>query len=639
MSLMRTLVLTVALAAIGAANARAQSNRGETPAAASRTFVFYSNPLTNLHDFLVWSARSREPVEPASNCLADLPSEERAAFEHAREHYKVFGTPAGNRLLLALRYRLAGFGDFGLADGAEVAAALAELRLAAPAYEKCWWPSHDARNRRWIAALVPLLTTHEERLSERLSELYGSELGRPFPVDVVSYATFTGADSVVNPNHLLVSSVTPSITGYAALELIFHEASHTVFSPGVATNGRLWTELEAAAKADGAPLPPDFWHALLFYTTGSAVKARLAESGIAHEQYLYAEGLFERSWPGYREPLERFWQPYLDGRVSRPAALAQLVAAHKLPGRGAAFVAASRTFVFYSDIVANLHDFLVLNARSEKPVEPAADCLTRLPLGQRAAFEHAREHYAKTFANSAGELVLLSMRWQLAKLGDIALADPALITATVAELSSARAAYETCWWPAHDARNRRWITGLLPLLERNEDALRTRLAELYGQEVARSLPVDVVGYTSVDGGSPVLNPHHLLISSARPSTEGYSALEALLRQASQTLFGLRAPGPLWRTLQQASNSAGKPLPESFLRLLLLFTTGRTVQARLAQQGVSDYVPWVYSGGLFEQSPPEHRDAIESIWERYLDGRLPMIEAAQQIVTALPAFPR
>ena len=144
---------------------------------------------------------------------------------------------------------------------------------------------------------------------------------------------------MIDPNHLLISSIEPSNAGYAALEVVFHEASHTVFGPGL--EGRLWTELEAAAKADGAPLAPNFWHAMLFYTTGSTVKARLAERGIDYEQDLYTEGLFERSWPGFRQPLERLWQQHLDGRVSRMEALKLIVAAHKLPDRGETLVAAS----------------------------------------------------------------------------------------------------------------------------------------------------------------------------------------------------------------------------------------------------------------------------------------------------------
>jgi hypothetical protein len=118
-------------------------DRGGPLVAASRTFVFYSDPVFNLHDFLVWNTFSREPVEPAADCLAGLPAEHRAAFARAREHYKVFASPAGNRLLLALRFRLAGFGDFRLADAAAVEAALAVLPPAAPAYEKCWWSTHE----------------------------------------------------------------------------------------------------------------------------------------------------------------------------------------------------------------------------------------------------------------------------------------------------------------------------------------------------------------------------------------------------------------------------------------------------------------------------------------------------------------
>jgi hypothetical protein len=441
---------------------------------------------------------------------------------------------------------------------------------------------------------------------------------------------------VVNPHHILISSASRSNAGYSGLEILFHEASHTVF--GARTGGRLWAELEAATRADGAPLPPDFEHAMLFYTTGSAVKARLADRGIDYEQYLYTEGLFERAWPAYRGPLERLWQPYVDGRVPMTEALKQIVAAPKLPDRGDALVAASRTFVFYSDSVTNLHDFLVWNARSQGAVEPKPECLADLAPAQREAFEHARDHYAKTFANGAGELILLSLRWRLANFGEFNLADPTQIAATVAELAPAAPAYEVCWWPQHDERNRRWIANLQPLLDANEDALRLRLADLYGRELARWLPVDVVGYAGVDAGSPVLNPHQLLISSGRLSDPGNS-LEVLFREASQTIFGPRAPGALWQALQQVSSSAAKPVPEAFSRLLPFFTTGKAVQARLVEQGMRDYNPYVYGEGLMERSLPAHREVLERAWQPYVDGRVPMADAVKQLVEALPAESR
>ncbi|HVS23493.1 MAG TPA: hypothetical protein VMU03_07195, partial [Gammaproteobacteria bacterium] len=82
-----TFVLVFAVLAAGVVAAQpadAPPDRGDALVAASRTFLFYSDRVTNLHDFLVWNARSKEPVEPAPDCLARLPAKQRAAFEHAR---------------------------------------------------------------------------------------------------------------------------------------------------------------------------------------------------------------------------------------------------------------------------------------------------------------------------------------------------------------------------------------------------------------------------------------------------------------------------------------------------------------------------------------------------------------------------
>lgn len=307
------------------ATAYALPERSSVEVARTTSFVFYSDALINLHDFLVWNARSRESVEPAAECLARQAAIPRAAFAAALAHYQVFARPSGDRLLLALRYRLAGYGDLGLADPAAVEAAMERLAPAATVYAHCWWPAHDARNRRWIAQLQPLLDTHGPALHARLATLYGKAPARPLPVDVVGYGSFSGADSVTDPDHLLVSSLRPSNQGHAALEIVFHEASHTLFGPRI--EGPLWQALQAAARDRHVTLPADFWHALLFRTTGDAVRAQLSTVGIDYLPYIDSQGLFERSWGGFRTPLERHWQPYLDGKLSRADALSRLVEA------------------------------------------------------------------------------------------------------------------------------------------------------------------------------------------------------------------------------------------------------------------------------------------------------------------------
>ncbi|HEY5567497.1 MAG TPA: hypothetical protein VIM81_09665 [Gammaproteobacteria bacterium] len=304
----------------------ALANREPSFVAATRGFVFHSDATINLHDFLIWNARAEQPIDPRPDCVSDLPGAERQALEQAQEYYdQTFADPAANnRLLVALRYELAGFTDLSLVADEVMAPAFAELRAAAPAYRTCWWTEHDARNREWIAELVPRLIAHEDFLRARLSQLYEAELNARIPVDVVGYVSFGGANSLVAPDHLMISSVDPANKGDSALEVVFHEASHTLL--GV-ERGAVWEALEEAVTTVGLEqLPRDLWHTVLFFTTGKAVEARLAERGVAnYEPYVYREGLFDRAWPQFREPLEAHWEPYLEGRIDMAEAARRLL--------------------------------------------------------------------------------------------------------------------------------------------------------------------------------------------------------------------------------------------------------------------------------------------------------------------------
>ncbi len=213
------------------------------------TFAFYSDAVINLHDFLVWNSRSRAPVEPAPDCLAGLPAEQRAAFEHAREHYKCSRRPreigccgrcvtgsrasttSASRIPRLSRSRSGSYArrrphtrNVGGRRMTRVTGAGSRRSAVARGTRGCVERALERAVRQQAPPAV----------SRRRRELRG----------------YTGADSVVHPDHLLISSVAPANTGYAALEVVFHEASHTVFGPGL--DGRLWTELEAAEKPTGA---------------------------------------------------------------------------------------------------------------------------------------------------------------------------------------------------------------------------------------------------------------------------------------------------------------------------------------------------------------------------------------------------
>lgn len=297
---------------------------GARPATVLETdlFAFRSDMRFNLHDFLVWNAREAEPVDPRPTCLAALPDAEREGWKHARAHYAETFNRAEpfDRLVVALWFELAGFALVEIVPDEERAPSRQHLDAAEAAYRACWWADHDARNRAWIAALAPSLDAHERALRAGHARALGADWSGRIPVDVVGYVSWAGAGTLVDPNHILVSSADPRHHGDAALEVVFHEASHTLLGPG---RGAVWDALvDAVAPAH------ELWHPLLFHTSGWLVARRLAERGSpGYVPYVYRNGLYERAWPALREPIETHWEPYLEGRIDLQEAAERLVAA------------------------------------------------------------------------------------------------------------------------------------------------------------------------------------------------------------------------------------------------------------------------------------------------------------------------
>ena len=111
--------------------------------------------------------------------------------------------------------------------------------------------------------------------------------------------------------------------GFDALEVVFHDASHLLMGRGAPVQ----QALEKAASDAGYSLPGELWHIVLFYTTGEVVRSTLEQAGNpGYKMMVFA--IFERpAWPGYREPLETAWRPYVEGRRSLSEAAAALIEA------------------------------------------------------------------------------------------------------------------------------------------------------------------------------------------------------------------------------------------------------------------------------------------------------------------------
>jgi hypothetical protein len=319
-------------------------------------FEFHSGFWLNLHHTLYRQARLQRSSAAGANAVAttsgmnNLSSADQRAWSSALAYY--VKTYADKDLTVSLEMILINnqLGDFetcqdlsGLkkktCDAGLPAQLTQTLESAAAVYRAHLWAEHDRANRRWIAAVAPLIRRNGLDLSHRLAEIYQTPWPRErIRVDVVSFASSTGAYTTLDPLRVTVSATDARNQGAEALEVLFHEASHGIADT---VEDAIFRECRQRDK----PIPRDLWHALLFYTTGEVIRPLASgnpDSGAAgssssasaspgtsygYVPYAVREGLYKRGWENYLRVLTQYWQPYLDGRVEFSDAIAHMVSA------------------------------------------------------------------------------------------------------------------------------------------------------------------------------------------------------------------------------------------------------------------------------------------------------------------------
>ena len=286
-------------------------------------FDFHSAFWINEHVFLHALSRTNSPIGEM------LPGNATPAeHEQWRNAVTVYGERHGSQSLLAnvgliiLTGRLADAESEPSLEKVDISVeARAVLEGAAPVYRRYWWPSHDAANRRFMMNLQPLLDRHGAEIAARLAKSYGTVWpDRPIRVDVVPDASPPGnAHTTIYPTHIKIAAADPRHAGLAALELIFHEASHAWGPP-------LMKDVDDAAARAGKPVPGNLWHAILFFNAGFITADVLRAAGIArYEMYGDSQGVFDRLLKGSRAPMAEYWPLYLTGRISREEAVQRIV--------------------------------------------------------------------------------------------------------------------------------------------------------------------------------------------------------------------------------------------------------------------------------------------------------------------------
>lgn len=329
------MLLSAPSASLGAGPERA-------PVATTPHFTFYSDFATNLNDALIVAGSARNGGEPElfhageeASCFGELAPSARAGWNRAVDYYAEIISPVGwsDRQQWLLRMDLASLeeAEDDQARGfVDIAGGF--WATATPAYRACRWATQDAENRRWVDNLKPRLAAHGPAIARRLEQLYQTPLhGLPIGVDIVPAAPPVGADTIILApagGHILVSS---AIEERDALEIVYHEASHTLAATW--RHDPLPQALAQAAKELDVELPGDLWHVVLFYTTGEAVRRTLEEAGKpGYTPYVYVQNLWDGRWGRYRDAIEQTWPAYVDGERTLSEAALDLLRALGEPG-------------------------------------------------------------------------------------------------------------------------------------------------------------------------------------------------------------------------------------------------------------------------------------------------------------------
>ena len=257
------------------------------------------------------------PAEEAEG-LALLNEQERQAW---REAVAVYSASVSKRdavfdramfdLTNALRRAPENRAAATLAIDPEVAAA---LDRAAPIYRKAWWEKHRDSNRRWVASMQAPLQQYGAKVLAYISRAYREPWMKDgYPVNVSAWSNWAGAYST-NDSLLVVSSQSKGNQGLHGFEITFHEAMHQ-------WDDEMDARLLKVAKANDLKFDELLSHAMIFYTTGEAMKSVVP----AHVPYAELAGIWKGRMGVYKPALDAHWRPYLDGKSTLDAALVALL--------------------------------------------------------------------------------------------------------------------------------------------------------------------------------------------------------------------------------------------------------------------------------------------------------------------------
>jgi hypothetical protein len=194
-----------------------------------------------------------------------------------------------------------------------VAAALAS---AAPIYRRVWWPRHRESNRTWLAGMQEPLKKFGPQILSYVTRVYQEPwMTGGFPVNLSAWSNWSGAYSTATFDSLLVvATMNPGNRGLHGFEITFHEAMHQ-------WDEEIDARLMNIAKANKLKFNDLLSHAMIFYTTGEAMRSVVPD----HVPYAEIAGIWKGRMGAFKPALDKYWKPYLDGKITLDEALTGLL--------------------------------------------------------------------------------------------------------------------------------------------------------------------------------------------------------------------------------------------------------------------------------------------------------------------------
>lgn len=194
------------------------------------------------------------------------------------------------------------------------AALAAALDRAAPIYRKAWWPRHRDGNRAWLQSMQDPLKQYGPPLLAYVARAYQEPwMTGGFPVQISAWSNWAGAYST-SESLLVIGTRNKGNAGLHGFEIMFHEAMHQ-------WDEEIYARMTSIAKANNLKIPNQLSHAMIFYTTGEAMRTVVA----THVPYADVAGIWKGRMGAFKPALDAHWKPYLDGKGTLDDALSALL--------------------------------------------------------------------------------------------------------------------------------------------------------------------------------------------------------------------------------------------------------------------------------------------------------------------------